>query len=313
MVVPVLLILGILIYPGLLFSIAYGGILVWVYRKVKARMQGRRGPPWYQTYADITKLLVKETIIPRRAWKIGFTGAPLISIIAFLVIMLLLPVWSSKPTLGFLGDAIVLLYLLTIPTFAIILGGLASGSPYGIVGAGREASLLVWYELPLWFSIIVVLVLAKTLNIQDIAAAQAAYGPYLAKAPLAFIAFIIAAQAKLTKRPFDIPHAEVEIIVGPYTEYSGVLRAFLEINEAFKWLVISAVAATFFLGWPMTANPLVNTLLFIIKVAIFALIFTVIDVINPRFRIEQANLPLWKIALVLALIDLVRIVLGIGV
>lgn len=313
MVAPLLIILGLLVYPGLVFSIFYGGILIWVYRKFKARMQGRRGPPWYQTYADIMKLLTKETIIPRSAWRPGFISAPIISIISLLTAMLLIPVWSTRPVFGFLGDTIVLLYLLTIPTFAVILAGISSNSPYGIVGAGREASLLVWYELPLWFAIATVILVTGSLSIENIVGFQAATGPNIIRAPLAFIAFIIAAQAKLAKRPFDIPHAEVEIVAGPYTEYSGVLRSLFEINEALKWLVLSAIAATFFFGWPLTGSPALNSLLFIGKVALFAILFTVIDVINPRFRIEQAQWPLWKIALIIALVDLVRILAVIGV
>ncbi len=313
MVAQLLLIIGLLVYPGFVFSILYGGILIWIYRKIRARMQGRRGPPWYQTYADIMKLLSKETIIPRNAWRVGFIGAPIISIVSLATAMLLIPIWSSKPLLGFVGDTIVLLYLLTVPTFAIILAGISSNSPYGIVGASREASLLVWYELPFWFSIATILILTGTLSVEKIVSIQATLGPNIIRAPLAFIAFIIAAQAKLAKRPFDIPHAETEIVAGPYTEYSGVLRGFFEINEALKWLTISSVTATFFLGWPITGNPVFNALLFMVKVALFAIIFAVIDIINPRFRIEQAHWPLWKVALIIALIDLVRILAGIGV
>ena len=313
MVAQLLLIIGLLVYPGFVFSILYGGILIWIYRKIRARMQGRRGPPWYQTYADIMKLLSKETIIPRNAWRVGFIGAPIISIVSLATAMLLIPIWSSKPLLGFVGDTIVLLYLLTVPTFAIILAGISSNSPYGIVGASREASLLVWYELPFWFSMATILILTGTLSVEKIVSTQATLGPNIVRAPLAFIAFIIAAQAKLAKRPFDIPHAETEIVAGPYTEYSGVLRGFFEINEALKWLTISSVAATFFLGWPITGNPVFNALLFMVKVALFAIIFAVIDIVNPRFRIEQAHWPLWEVALIIALIDLVRILAGIGV
>ncbi len=313
MVAQLLLIIGLLVYPGFVFSILYGGILIWIYRKIRARMQGRRGPPWYQTYADIIKLLSKETIIPRNAWRPGFIGAPIISIVSLATAMLLIPIWSSKPLLGFVGDTIVLLYLLTIPTFAVILAGISSNSPYGIIGASREASLLIWYELPFWFSIATILILTGTLSVEKIVSTQAALGPNIVRAPLAFIAFIIAAQAKLAKRPFDIPHAETEIVAGPYTEYSGVLRGFFEINEALKWLTISSVAATFFLGWPITSNLVFNALLFMVKVALFAIIFAVIDIINPRFRIEQAYWPLWEVALIIALIDLVRILAGIGV
>ena len=310
-IVPLLTILAeILIYPGLMFSILFGGIIVWMYRKVRARLQGRRGPPWYQTYADIFKLLIKETIIPLRAWKAGFIAAPTISFAALFAAILLLPFFGRESALGFLGDAIVLLYLLTIPTFALTFGGMASGSPYGIVGSGREASLHVWYELPLWLSAATVFALANSISISGIVEEQALHGPFAIRLPLAFIAFLIAAQAKLAKRPFDIPHAETEIVAGPYTEYSGSLRALFELSEVFKWLAVSALATTLFLGWPLIGNTIVDALIFMVKVVFFALIFAFIDIINPRLRIEQAGWPLWKIATALALIDTIRVYVG---
>jgi len=310
-IIPLLIALAeILVYPGLIFSVVFGGIIVWMYRKVRARLEGRRGPPWYQTYADVFKLLIKETIIPWRAWKIGFVAAPMISLAALFSAILLLPFFGKESALGFLGDAIVLLYLLTVPTFAIIFGGMSSGSPYGIVGSGREASLLVWYELPLWLSAATVFALANSISVSGVVEEQALHGPFAIRLPLAFIAFLIAAQAKLAKRPFDIPHAETEIVAGPYTEYSGSLRALFELSEVFKWLAVSALAATLFLGWPLIGNIVADALIFIGKIVLFALIFAFIDVINPRLRIEQAGWPLWKIAATLALIDAIRVCAG---
>ncbi len=310
-IIPVITALvEVIVFPGLVFSILFGGIIVWMYRKIRARLQGRRGPPWYQTYADIFKLLIKETIVPLRAWKLGFISAPVASVAALLTAVLLLPFFGKFSALGFLGDAIVLLYLLTIPTFAIIFGGMASGSPYGIVGSGREASLLVWYELPLWLSAVAVFALSNTITVSGIVEEQALHGPFAIRLPLAFIAFLIAAQAKLAKRPFDIPHAETEIVAGPYTEYSGALRALFEISEALKWLTISALGATLFLGWPVIGNVVVDALVFLGKIVFFALIYAFVDVINPRLRIEQAGWPLWEIAAFLALIDVVRVCVG---
>ena len=122
-------------------TLIVGMITKWVDRKVTARVQWRVGPPWYQPFADVLKLLGKETILPEGAgW--GFLIAPLVGFAATCVAAAMIWAANVRPEWGFVGDVVVVLYLLTIPSLMIIIGGSLSGNPYGAVGASREGGRL---------------------------------------------------------------------------------------------------------------------------------------------------------------------------
>jgi formate hydrogenlyase subunit 4 len=295
---------GLLIYPGLIFAFIAGSMLYWLYRKVRARFQARRGPPWYQTFADVIKLLSKETIIPNTAGKALFLIAPILAITGCLVPIVLLPIGSQYPTVSFAGDLIVILYLLTLPGLALIIAGTNSGSPYGTIGATREASLMIAYEIPFALSALTVGIYAETLNTAGIVQAQLSRGAFVLHYPLATLAFILCMLPKMGKRPFDIPEAEYEIIAGPLTEYSGALLALFEIANAIKWFVIPGFAVILFFGGST------NIFEFLGKCIGLTLILAFIDILYPRFRIDQGFKFFLKIAMPIAIIDFVRVLLG---
>jgi len=130
-----------------------GGIVGLLYRgvdrKIAARMQARIGPPLRQPFLDLGKLLVKETVIPKTAVAWLFSAMPFLAVIASFTALLYLPWGPFGPVLEGHGDAILVLYLLAVPALAMALGGFASGSPLGVVGAQRELVMLVSYEFPL--------------------------------------------------------------------------------------------------------------------------------------------------------------------
>jgi len=295
---------GLLVYPGLIFAFLTGSMLYWLYRKVRARFQARKGPPWYQVFADVIKLLSKETIIPSTAGKIFFLMAPLLAITGCLVSIVLLPMGSQYPTASFTGDLIVILYLLTLPGLALIIAGMNSGSPYGTIGATREASLMIAYELPFALSALTVGIYAGTLSVASIVQAQLSRGAFVSHYPLATIAFILCMLPKMGKRPFDIPEAEYEIIAGSLTEYSGVLLGLFEMANAIKWFVIPGFAVVLFFGGST------NIVEFLGKCIGVTLILAFIDILYPRFRIDQGFKFFLKIALPIAIIDFVRVLLG---
>ena len=124
-----------------------GLISRWIDRKVTARIQYRVGPPWFQPFADVFKLLGKETIVPSTARKWMFLMAPVVGFAGTALAAAIL--WGANLTgAGFMGDLIVVIYLLTMPSLAIILGGLSSGNSVAALGAGREMKLVFAYELP---------------------------------------------------------------------------------------------------------------------------------------------------------------------
>lgn len=301
---------------GILYSLAFyflvpilgfilGAIFYWLFRKIRARLQARRGPPWYQTFADILKLLSKESITPEVANKTFFYLAPLLAFTGYLVALLQLPIMGVHPPLP--GDLIVVLVFLTIPGIAIVLGGLSSGSTYGAFGSSREIALLVAGEIPFVISALVTAIQARSANILDIVSVQSQLGPMAFHYPFATISFVIGMLLKLGRKPFDIPDAEVEIVTGPYTEYSGSLLGLFEISNALRWFVVPAFAVCLFFS-----GGLGNPLLFIILCLALVVLVSFIDAINARYRIDQAFRSVLTWATLLALIDIVRATTGLA-
>lgn len=288
-----------------LFGFILGSLFYWLFRKVRARLQARRGPPWYQIFADIAKLLCKESITPEIANKTIFYLAPLLAFTGYFVALVQLPIMGLHPPLP--GDLIVVLIFLMIPGIAIVLGGLSSGSPYGAFGSSREISLLVAGEIPFVISALVTAIQAKSANIFDIVSVQSQLGPMAFHYPFATISFVIGMLLKLGRKPFDIPDAEVEIVAGPYTEYSGSLLGLFEISNALRWFVVPAFAVCLFFS-----GGLGNPLLFIVLCLALVVLVSFIDAINTRYRIDQAFSFVLTWTTLLALIDIVRATTGWG-
>ena len=282
-----------------------GGLFYWVFRKIKAKLQSRRGPPWYQTFADIAKLLSKESIVPEVADKTIFYLAPLLAFMGFLVALIQLPIGNIYPPLR--GDLIVVLIFLTVPGIAVALGGLSSGSPYGAVGSSREIVLLVASEIPFVISALVVGIQARSMSMIDIVQIQSQLGPFAFHYPFATVAMFMGMLLKLGRKPFDIPDAEVEIVAGPYTEYSGSLLGIFEISNALRWFVVPAFVVNLFFAGGME-NPIIFLIICLILVALVSFI----DATNARYRIDQAFKFVLTWATLLALIDLVRATTGWG-
>ena len=172
-----------LIVYGFILTAVLGLIASWIDRKVTARIQYRVGPPFFQPFIDIIKLMGKETLIPRTASKGMFVLAPMIGFASVVVVSMLL--WGNNLKLfsGFSGDIIVLLYLLAIPSISLMLGGFASGNPLGRIGASREMKLLLGYELPFVLAILVPIIKSGfSLKIGEILSYQAQNGAFALQA-----------------------------------------------------------------------------------------------------------------------------------
>ncbi|MCD6304462.1 MAG: NADH-quinone oxidoreductase subunit H, partial [Planctomycetes bacterium] len=127
-------------------TLALGLAFKWVDRLVTARVQWRVGPPWYQPGADILKLMGKESLMPLTARGTGFLLAPLGALAAAGTVAAILWPAVIDHRLTFLGDLIVVVYLLAIPAIMTIVGASASGNPHASIGASREIKLLLSYE-----------------------------------------------------------------------------------------------------------------------------------------------------------------------
>ncbi len=298
------IIFSILIFPGFLFTAVIGLLLTWVDRKVTARVQMRVGPPWFQPFADFSKLLLKETTVPEGAAKTVFLLAPMLGVIAMPIVAVMLFYMNFNPYASFVGDLIVLIYLLALPPLGIIIGGSASRNPLSAVGASREMTQYFAYELPFLAAILVPVLKTGSIRIGDIVLYQQMHGSilYSLSGAIAAIVVLICTQAKLGYVPFDIPEAEQEIMAGPLLEYSGASLAMYKLSKAMMLFLLPLFLITLFWGgfadfWAIPKFLLIVVLIVLMKNT------------NPRLRIDQALKFFW---LGLGTISLISIILAIS-
>lgn len=259
---------------------AFGLLATWLDRKLTARLQWRQGPPWFQPLADILKLLGKETFIPEGAVPAIFLGAPLVGLTAVTLISTI--IWL--PGTSFVGDIIVVLYLLTVPSLMVIIGGSSSRNPLAAIGASREMKLILAYELPFILAVFTIVAKHGSLMLAGISGtAGASWSGFLA-----FVAAFLVAQAKLSLAPFDIPEAEQEIMAGPYLEYSGPPLAVFKLTRAMLFFVLPAFLVSVFWGG---LGP--NYLWGLGKCVIIMVLMVLVKNTNPRLRIDHAVRFFW--------------------
>lgn len=300
------LLINYLIFPGFLFSVIIGLISGWVDRKVTARVQWRKGPPWHQNFTDIFKLLGKETIVPEGA---GFTFllSPYVGLTGLVLAAMILGMAIRSPFGSFTADLIVILYLLIIPAVAMILGASSSRNPLASIGASREMKLVLAYELPFILSIIVVIIKSGvTIQLGQILVHQLQSGSNLASwsGALAFIVAILCMQAKLGFVPFDASEAEQEIMGGVLIEYSGLPLAIFKLTKAILLYTMPLFLIVLF--WAGNLSPLV----LIGKYVALLVIVVLIKNTNPRLRIDQALRFFWRVPTLLATVAIVLALLG---
>ncbi len=306
-------ILSSLVFPGLLFASLIGLLYIGIDRKVGAHMQNRIGPPIWQEFLDVGKLLSKEDITPAAAQTPIFTAAPLVALGAAVTVMLLLPITSAQPALKTVADLIVIIYLLNIPAICMILGGYSSGSPFGATGAGRYVVQLFSYEFIFILAIIAVVVRVGDITLPTIVGYQVQQGWLVLDWRLlpAVIAALIAAQGKLLRVPFDIPEAHTEIVAGPLTEYSGPRLAIWRLAYDVETIVVAGLLASLFFGgptaWVIGSIKIPGIVDFLIKILAIVLLTTTLRNIMARLRIDQALKFFWTYVALLAIISLVLV------
>ena len=284
------------LFPGGLFALVFGLALAGLDRRAEARLQRRIGPPLLQPFLDIAKLCTKEVLIPDTAQRTAFVAAPVASLAGILVCASLVPVPGVSQGLPHTADLLVIFYLFPIPAMALMLGGSASGSPYGGLGFAREMVMMLAYELPLLIVILVVALAAGNgqgaeFSLERILALQHSEGafglrPALWPALLAWFCFL---SATLGKVPFDVPEAETEILEGPLLEYSGPLLALFHLSAAVKTVTVLGLGVVLFFPGVLPGGVIVNLVWFLFKCVLFMLLgMTLVKAATGRFRVEQA-------------------------
>jgi len=239
-----------------LFAIL-GLILVIMERKVSAWMQIRLGPNrvgpkgMFQSLADTVKLLVKEGITPDGADKMLFNLAP---VIALIVAMLLMAPIAFAKNFQLWDLNIGVLYVSAVSSvmvISILMAGWSSNNKYSLLGAMRSGAQIVSYELSAGLSIMAIVVLTGSLNVNEIILSQED-GWWIFKGHIpviiAFVIFMIAVTAETNRAPFDLAEAESELTAGFHTEYSGMKFALFFLAEYVNVFIVCAIGATLFLG-----------------------------------------------------------------
>jgi len=276
-----------LIFPGFIFASIIGLLTVWFDRKVSARVQWRQGPPWYQGFADIGKLLYKEVIIPQEAFGSGFIAAPLFGLASVALAVTILCVSFFNMSEGFIGDIIVVWYLFAIPAIALIYMGSTSGNPLSSVGVSREIKLLLSYDLPMIIIIVMMASKAGSFSIKSIMEWQRINGSNISNwyGIIAFVVAIFCIQAKLGRVPFDLPEAETELGSGILMELSGGVLAAYELSKAIMLFGLPMFLIILFWGKGIIGG----ILLYLLIVVLLILIKNT----NPRVRIDHAMKYFW--------------------
>lgn len=305
----------ILIFPGLLFSFAFGLFLQGIDRKIVAKMQRRIGPPILQPFYDFMKLMGKQNIIPKGAAKKAFLWAPVIGLVSVISIALFIPVFGYNFVPADTADFIVIIYLLTIPALSLIMGGSSSGSPYAAVGISREMVTMLSYELPL---VIVLLAVgaeagfgtsgAVTFSFSKVFEFQVQNGIMLSHWSMipAAIAFLLIIPAEVGTVPFDVAEAETEICEGPLVEYSGFYLATYKLTQAVKMFIMGSLFVSLFLGGKGFQNIFADTILLIVLVILIIIVsISFMRALVARIKVEQTLKFFWTVPTCLALLSMI--------
>ncbi len=283
-------------------------VLIWLERKISGFFQERLGPnrlgPFgaFQTIADAIKLLTKEDIVPSAADKLIFKTAPMLFIVVSVLLYTVIPLGDNMQVLDLNVGLLFFISIGSLSTIAILMAGWGSNNKWSLMGAFRSVAQMVSYAIPLAFSLLGVVMITGSLNLQDIVAAQKNIW-FILLQPLAFIIYFISATAELNRGPFDMPEAEQELTGGAYTEYTGMRWALFFLAEYTNLVAVSALMATVFLGgWQGPWLP--SWLWIIIKTYAVILVFFWIKWTFPRIRMDHLMSFSWKVLVPLSLANI---------
>ena len=316
----VTLLKGVLVVLFLATAFAY---LTLAERKISARIQLRYGPnrvgPFglLQPAADGIKLFFKENTAPSGRDRVLFLVAPSLAagsaLLAFAVIPLGVNSWFGY---HFHWDIthlnVGLLFILGVTSlgvYSLFLGGFAANSKYSLLGGLRSSAQLISYEMAVSFALIGVVILAGSLDLEQIVGAQRGLW-YVVLQPLAFILYFSAAFAETNRAPFDLPEAETELVAGYHTEYSSMRFGLYFLGEYVNMVVVCSIAATLFLGGWLPIFPwhpfdwIPGPIWFLGKVIVLLFFMMWVRWTFPRLRYDRLMNFGWKVLLPLGLINI---------
>ena len=306
---------------GLVAVLLPTGALVYLFLfKMMSFMQSRLGPmetgPYgqLQLLAEFVKFLQKEDIFPSKADRFVFAAAPFVVLVSTFMLVLVLPGGPDTHFVDLNTGIYFAMAVSSVSVIGILMAGWGSNSKYSLLGGIRAAGQLIAYELPLVLSVVGVVIMAGTLNMKGIVAAQADFGVwFIIPQIIGFFIFMVAVQAELTQPPFYMPVAESELVTGYLTEYSGMRFLLFFIGEFATAAVFSAIGATLFLGgWTVPFVDInaeimdyIGPLVLAAKMVFIAFLIFWFRITYPRFREDQLQRLAWKFLIPLSLFNIV--------
>jgi NADH-quinone oxidoreductase subunit H len=297
-------------------------LLIWVERKIAARVQDRIGPnrvgPWgiLQNVADAVKLILKEDITPAGADRLVYNAAPIVAMLSVILIWAVVP--FSPVHIGVDLDIGVLYFtaVSSVGTLAIMMAGWSSNNKYALLGAFRVVAQLVSYEVPFVLTLLVPVMLAGSMSTQDIVWAQLGMW-YIVLAPVSALVFYIANLGETGRAPFDLIEAESELVAGYNIEYSGMKFGLFMANEFMHAFTANLLFTVVFLGgWSgpgATQVPFLGFVYLMIKTAIVYIPSLILRATIPRLRVDQMMAFNWKFLVPVSIINVLVMALLIKV
>ena len=293
-------------------------VLTWVERKALARIQMRMGPMrvgfhgTLQPLADAMKLVLKEDILPSWADRRVYWLAPLAVFIPSLLLWVAIPVGRDLVLANMELGLFYIVAISVLTVMGLVMAGWGSANKYAMLGGLRAAGQLVSYEIPFIMALLAVAMLVQSLNLETIVDGQRNFA-YILVQPLGLFIFLTAGLAELGRTPFDIHHAESEVVGGPFIEYSGAHWAVFFLAEYINTFTIAALTVLLFLGgwrWPTmpfegVALSTLSVIWFLAKTYAVLLFIFWIRGTYPRLRIDQLMAFGWKLLVPLSFVNIV--------
>ena len=296
----------------------------WLERKLLGRMQNRFGPnragPFglLQPFADLVKLVRKESFFPVAARQPLYIAAPIISMFTALAAFAVIPFgqgweiwkWHVDGVIANVSIGLILIFALgSVGVYGAIVGGWASESKFSLLGSMRTCAQLVSYEVSLALSVLGVVLMGQSLNLVEIVNKQQATLWFFLPQFVGLCIFLLGGIAETSRPPFDLPEADTELVAGYATEYSGMRWGLFQTAEYINMIVLSALAVTLFFGgwhvpWVERLDPY-GPIWFVLKLAVFVNVFIWLRASQPRLRYDQLMRFGWKVLLPVATLNAV--------
>ena len=293
----------------------------WLERKLLGRMQNRYGPnragPYglLQPFADLVKLVRKESFFPVAVHEPLYISAPIISMFTALAAFAVIPFgqgweiwkWHVDGVIANVSIGLILIFALgSVGVYGAIVGGWASESKFSLLGSMRTCAQLVSYEVSLALSVLGVVLMGQSLNLIEIVNKQEATIWFVVPQFVGLLVFLIGMIAETSRPPFDLPEADTELVAGYHTEYGGMRWGLVQTAEYVNMITLSGLAVTlFFGGWHFFWLDFLGPLWFVLKVFLFVSFFIWIRASVPRLRYDQLMRFGWKVLLPVATVNAV--------